>query len=463
LRSTPLPRIAKVEKSTKCASSPARAALLSRASTPGKRLPFGSALRPENPEHGAARRIARNAASIVLGDAAGEVLGGYAIVLAATALGPAGFGRLSEAQAFMEPFDALAALGLSSVAITMAARRGDCDGALRGTVWGVRSASALLAVLVGLALALATGRGYLFPLLLIFALGMWVTPITAISVLPFQFHQTIHRRIAVPAFIGFARLASAYAAFWLWRKPVGFQLSILSVALVAAAINSWWAQRVYPTRLYFDRALAKAMLRLGWPAAVLEFVVALYSRASYFLLHSAGAVVQGEYAAADRLLKPVMAVAAAVFLSSLPTVAALVANRQHAVLQSSYRRSVVQVALSFLPIAALAWFLAGWLLRRFVPEYAAAIWPFRVLVVGAFFMFLNMLSTTYIIALGKFRTIMVVAVLNLFVYLVVALYLIPRYGAIGAAIATSTMEAANTLMQLTVVHRLLRRAVASSA
>jgi O-antigen/teichoic acid export membrane protein len=86
-----------------------------------------------------------------------------------------------------------------------------------------------------------------------------------------------------------------------------------------------------------------------------------------------------------------------------------------------------------------------------------------VLVVGAFFMFLNMLSTTYIIALGKFRTIMVVAVLNLFVYLVVALYLIPRYGAIGAAIATSTMEAANTLMQLTVVHHLLRRAVASSS
>ena len=419
-------------------------------------------MRPEHSERGAGHRIARNAASIVLGDAAGEVLGGYAIVLAATSLGPAGFGRLSEAQAFMEPFDALAALGLSSVAITMAARRGDCDGALRGTVWGIRSVSALLAVLIGLALALATGRSYLISLLLIFALGMWVTPISAIAVLPFQFHQTIHRRIAVPAFIGLARLGCAYAAFWLWRKPVGFQLATLCVALVAAAINLWWAQRVYPTRLYFDRGLAKAMLRIGWPAAVLEFVVALYTRASYFLLHSAGAVVQGEYAAADRLLKPVMAVAGAVFLSSLPTVAALVANRRHAVLQSSYRRSVVQVTFGFLPIAALAWLLASWLLHRFAPEYSAAIWPFRVLVVGAFFMFLNMLSTTYIIALGRFRTIMFVALLNLIVYLLLALYLIPRYGAIGAAIATSTMEAANTLMQLTVVHRLLRHATTRS-
>jgi O-antigen/teichoic acid export membrane protein len=309
---------------------------------------------------------------------------------------------------------------------------------------------------------LLTGRGYLMPLVLVFTLGMWVTPASVVSVLPFQFHQTIHRRIAVPAVIGVARLAAAYAAFWLWRKPVGFQTATLGAAVVAALINLWWARRIYPSRLYFDHALAKAMLQLGWPAAVLEFVVALYTRASYFLLHGAGASVQGEYAAADRLLKPVMAVAGAVFLSSLPTVAGLVANRKHAVLQSSYRRSVVQVTLSFLPIAALAWLLASWLLRRFAPEYSGAIWPFRVLVVGAFFMFLNMLSTTYIIALGKFRTIMLMAVCNLFVYLLLALYLIPSYGAIGAAIATSTMEAVNTLMQLTVVHRLLGRAVAGS-
>src|SRR3954469_21918063 len=109
-------------------------------------------------EMSAGRRIFRNAASILLGDAAGEIFVGYAIVLAAESLGPAGFGRLSEAQAFMEPFDSLAALGLSNVALTMAARRGDCDGALRGTVWGIRTISALVAALLGVILAISTGR-----------------------------------------------------------------------------------------------------------------------------------------------------------------------------------------------------------------------------------------------------------------------------------------------------------------
>jgi len=427
-------------------------------------LPSGSAPAPEpKAATGSGRRIARNAASIILGDAGGEIFGGYAVILAATSLGPASFGRLSEGQAFMEPFEALATLGLGSVAITMAARRGDCDGALRGTVWGIRTISAIVAAIIGLCMAVITGRESLMPLLIVYALTMSTGPVSMASVLPFQFHQTVHRRIAVPAVIGLARLLGACAMVWLWRSPLGFQVAALFAGLAAAGINFWWARRVYPARLYFDRTLALAMLRLGWPAAVLEFVVALYTRASYFFLHGAGASVQGQYAAADRLLKPVMAVAGAVFLSSLPTVAMLVTERKHALLQTSYRRSLLQVSLGFLPIAGLAWVLASWLLQRFAPEYSSAIWPFRVLVVGAFFMFLNMLSSTYIVALGQFRTIMFVAGCNLIVYLMLALYLIPRYGALGAAVATSTMEAVNTLIQLTIVHRLLKLAVASSS
>ena len=409
-------------------------------------------------EMSAGRRIVRNAASLVLGDAAGDVFAGYAIILAATSLGPAGFGRLSEAQAFVEPIEALAALGLGNVALTTAARRGACDGALRGTVLGIRMMSAVCAIAIGLGLTLALGRGHLLPLLGVCAAAMVVTPASVVSLLPFQFHQTIHRRIAVPAVIGMVSLASAYAAFWLYRQPLGFQLATLVSALVAAGLNFRWAQRIYPGRLYFDRALAWDLLRLGWPAAVLEFVVTLYMRASYFFLHDAGAAVQGQYAAADRLLRPVMGIAGAVVVSALPAVALLAAQGKHAALQASYRTSVARVAVGFLPIAVGAWLLAGPLLHRFVPEYSDAIWPFRILVVGAFFMFLNMLSTTYIVALGQFRTIMIVAICDLFIYFLLALYLIPRYGAIGAAVATATMEAVNTLMQLAVVYRLLGRA-----
>lgn len=404
------------------------------------------------------RRIVRNAASILLGDAAGEIFTGYAILLAATSLGPAGFGQLSEAQAFMDPFDALAGLGLSNVAITVAARRGGCDGNLRGTVGGVRAVSTIIATSIGLAIAFATGRAALLPLLLLISAGTLLAPINLVALLPFQYRQAIHRRVALPFVVGIIRLGTAYLAYWLLNKPVGYQSAALATACVAAALNYWWAHRTYREKLVFDRSLAIALLKLGWPAAALEFIVALYSRASYFLLHDAGAVVQGQYAAADRLMKPLMAIAGAVFISSLPTVAAVAARRDFVTMRASYHRNVWRVAIGCVALCAGAWVLAGWLLTRFAPAYAMAIWPFRVLSVGTVFMFLNMLSTTYIVALGRFRTIMIVAGCNLIVYLVLATQLIPRHGALGAALSTSLMEAINTIIQLWVVSRLLKTA-----
>src|SRR5258708_9743518 len=79
-------------------------------------------------------------------DAGGEILTSYAIALAALSLGPAGFGILSASQAFMDPFEALAGFGLSSIAVTVAARRGGGAGALRGALLRLPGVFAFLAL-----------------------------------------------------------------------------------------------------------------------------------------------------------------------------------------------------------------------------------------------------------------------------------------------------------------------------
>ncbi len=405
----------------------------------------------------AAFKIARNAASILIGDAAGEMLVGYAIVLGAVSLGPSGFGILCEAQAFMDPFDALAALGLTQVAISVAARRGGCDGALRGTVRGIRTASATVAIAAAFIMAAATNRFHLMPLMAVTAMGMLVTPVTIASNLPFQYEQRIHRRIAIPFLAGLVRLATAYLALWYFSKPVGFALSGFIAAVAGALLLRYWAKRHFNEPLRFSFELARHLLRIGWPIAVLEFVVTVYMRAAYFLLHGAGPRVVGEYAAADRLIRPLLAIAGAVFSSSLPTVAQQAARHEFHEMLRVYRRALARVISGLIPIGIAAWFLASWLLGRFAHDYVDAIWPFRILMIGTFFMFLNQLSATYIMALGKFRVIMTVAMVNLGVYLVFGSRFIPRYGASGAAMATSAMEAINTVMQLVLVFVLLRR------
>ena len=163
-----------------------------------------------------------------------------------------------------------------------------------------------------------------------------------------------------------------------------------------------------------DRPFARRLIIVAWPAkAMLEVIVMVYCRASYFLLHDAGAAVQGEFAAADRLVKPILALASAVVVSSLPTIAGMAARKEFGELIVVYKRSVARIVVTLTPIAIAACLLMPYLLRRFAPIYADASSSFRILTVGAMFMFLNQLSSAFIVSLGKFRLIMTIAFVNL--------------------------------------------------
>lgn len=412
---------------------------------------------------GALARIVRNAASMLVGDAAAEVLNFSSMTLSALALGPAGFGQLAEAQAFMDPFDSLAGLGLASTAMVVAARRGGVDGVFQGTALGLRTTSGLIAGALGVAVALVTGREQLFPLLAIIAVNMVVVPVSVVSALPFRYEQALHRRIAVPFFGSVVRFAGAYAAYRIMRRPAAFQAAILVATFAICALDYRLARRSYPGRPRFDRTLAKELLALGWPAMVFEVATMVYSRAPFFFLHGLGEGAEGQYGAADRLVRPLLSIASALFVSSLPTIATLATARKFEQMLSTYRTAIARILAFSAPVAAVTWFLASFLLRRFAPAYADAVWPFRVLLLGTFFMFLNMLSTAFVLALGKFRAIMAVVLADLVVYLLLASRLVPRYGALGAAISTSVMESINTLMQVSLVFYLLRRVMQDRA
>jgi PST family polysaccharide transporter len=403
------------------------------------------------------KRILRNASSILVSNAAGEILSTYAVGLAALALGPAGFGTLAAAQAFMDPFETLAGFGLIQVSITLAAARAGCDATLRTTVMMLRLAFAAVAIAVAFGVALATDRGALAPLLVLLAVNSLVSPLQQASTLPFQYEQSMHRLMTVPFLASVVRVGTSYGAYWLLCTPFGFQASATIAAVISALLTFLFARRYYGVGFSFDRQFARRLIVLAWPAATLEVIVMVYCRASYFLLHDAGPAVQGEFAAADRLVKPILALASAVVVSSLPTIAVMAARQEFVQLLRVYKRSVTRIVVTLTPIAIAACLLMPYLLRRFAPVYADASSSFRILTVGAMFMFLNQLSSAFIVSLGKFRLIMTIGFVNLVVYFALALFLIPRYEAVGAAISTALTEATNAILQSLAVLLLLRR------
>jgi O-antigen/teichoic acid export membrane protein len=422
-----------------------------------QKVPEGPVAKAAAP--GASMRIARNAISMLVSDASGEVLVTYAVALAALSLGPAGFGVLSAGQAFMDPFDALAGFGLSSIAITFSARRRGCDGTLRGTMLGLRGGFAAIGALTAVLSAIVLGRRELVPLLLVLSIATMGAPVAQTAVLPFQYEQSMHRLIALPTLASVVRLGLAYLAFFYYRTPLGFIIAVAGAAISLNLLQAFAAHRYYPVKFKFDKQLARDLLAAAWPAAVLEVVGMFYLRGSYFLLGSAGADALGQYAAADKLVRPFITVSSAIVASSLPTVATIAADHQYERLQRIYYKAILRATSALIPIVIAASFAVPWGLARFAPAYLPAIGPFRILVFGGMFMFLNQISCTFIIGMGRFRTIMFIALGNMAIYFSLAAYLVPRYSASGAAAATSLMEGINTVVQLMAVRRIIQESI----
>lgn len=403
------------------------------------------------------RSILRNALSILLGDAMAQILVGIAIAIAAKKLGPNGFGSLKEAQAFIEPFLGLAAFGLPQIALTFAASRKGCDGTLRGTVLWLHLVLVIGLSISALVFALCTHRTPMIPLLTVLILGALVAPISTASRMPFYFERTMHKMLFVPFLASIVQLGATYATAYQWNHVLGYQLAIAASLLVTAGLQLWVMQRYYPARLTFDFSLARSLVRVAWPSAIIAGIVITYSRGSYFFLRQSGKLAQGEYGVADTLIVPVLAIAGAVLISSLPTIATHAANGNYIELRRMYIRSIVRLLVGLIPMIGLAWFFAGWILHKYAPEYSGAVTPFRILLIGAGFMFLNQLSSTFITALQRLHLIMWVALVNLIVYLILASQLVPRYSSIGAAFATTIMESINSMIQVSIVFLLLRR------
>jgi polysaccharide transporter, PST family len=397
---------------------------------------------------GAVYRIARNAASILIRSAGGDLLASYAIALAAVSLGASGFGILSSAQAFMDPFQTLCGFGLGVITVTIAARRGGCDGALQGTLAALHAVLACAAVIAALMFVFVTGRAHLAPVLAVLAINLLVMPASVPSTLPVQLDQAMHRLIFVPTLVGVVRLGLAYMAVYFQNTPVGHQLAAAAAGLLGTFLTYKISKRYYPSRWTFDRALALQLLSTAWPVALLEVAVMVYSRAGYLFLDSHGPRVLGEYAAADRLTRPLVGLASAIVASATPSVARLAVSGDRKRLWAVYLKVVGRAALVLVPLVGLVALAAPWLLQRFVPEYAGASAPVRVLGLGALFMTINQLSSMFLIGLGHFRMMFGVALWNLAVYLVLATELTPRYAAVGAAWSTTIMEGMNCAVQV---------------
>lgn len=366
----------------------------------------------------------------------GVVVGGWV----ARYLGQQGFGLLSYALAFVGIFSALTPLGMDALAVREIIREPGQGGGWVGTVVGFRAAAAGVFALLGVLLIAVLRPGDVEAWLVVGILSLG-TVFQALDSgeLWFQAHTQM-RRLVLPR-LGLMLAINALKVFCILRGAgVAWFACLTALEQGVSGILTWLLARRSlgaQNRLSFELTRGWSLLRECWPLAVSALAVVLYMKLSQLVVGQLmGDASLAIYAAAIRI--PEAALFLPVILSSslLP---ALLRSRARGA--GPYRRARLRFfrlhALLATAICLPLTFGAPWIVRwLFGPAYAAAAPIMAVYAWSLLFVFIGVARAQHLLNERLTQLPLWFSVLGLAVSLAGCFLLIPRWGAMGAAIAT---------------------------
>jgi len=220
---------------------------------------------------------------------------------------------------------------------------------------------------------------------------------------------------------------------------VAFGLMLALDLPLIAGLNWFFYHRLSgPIRAWrWDGGYARRLLAESWPLALSGVAVLIYLRIDQVMLRQmSGDAETGHYAAAVRLAEVWNFVPPAFAISLSPLLGrarqGLVADYERMV-----RRSFALATLACWAVALPTMAAAPWIVRLlFGPEFAATT-PMLVLLAACLpFIALGVMRQEYLVYEGAARFQLFTTTLGALVNVVLNLWLIPRWGGVGAAAAT---------------------------
>ena len=355
-------------------------------------------------------------------------------------LGPEQFGVLSYARAFLVLFTPVATLGLEGIVVRNITRTPANRDEILGTAFALKFAGGILTL--GLALLTITmlkPEDRLIQLLVgISALG---TIFQSLGVIDFWFISQMKSKFSV-----YARSSAFMAANVFKILLVIFDAPLVAFAwagvvdIVLAAIGFVIAYRASSSGIMnwrFSRSMTLGLLRDSWPLLLADVVMLIYMRIDKIMIGDmAGNVELGIYSVAAMLTEALYFIPMAVTTSMYPSIvdAAKGGEEQfNALLQKSYSLMAFLGYAVALPVT----FLASWMIPLF---FGAAYSKASLMLVGlawaGLFYNLALARGSYLAAMNWTRIQFLADFLGCIINIGLNIYLIPRYGGMGAVIAS---------------------------
>lgn len=355
-------------------------------------------------------------------------------------LGPEQFGLLSYALAFVALFAPFAALGLDDLIVRDIVRTPEAKEEVLGSAFVLRLASGAFAFLaaVGSIFWLRADEALTRSLVMIIAAG---TLFQAFHVIEFWFHSQVRAKYAVLARNAAFLLCSLLKIILIVRGAplIAFAwVALFEIVLGAAGlVLTYLAQgnRLRDWRVRGGKAWL--LLRDSWPLMLSGVVIAIYLRIDQVMLGElAGNTEVGIYSVAVRLAEVWLFIPTAIYWSVFPSIVEAKAISDE-LLYERLQKLYNLMALSAYAVAIPVALVAQWLVPTLFGEaYVRGGLMLAALVWANIFMSLEMARSAFLTVMNWTRIYLLTVSLGCLLNIALNYLLIPRYGGMGAVIAS---------------------------
>ena len=355
-------------------------------------------------------------------------------------LGPEQFGLLSFAFAFVALFSPISSLGLEGIVIRNIVRDPSLKDEILGTAFVLKfvgGTAAFLIVLAGIALV-RPGENLAHWLVGITAAGMIFQ---ALDPIDFWFQSQVQSKYSVYAKnFAFLIISVVKIFFILAKAPLvafawaGFAEIVLGSAWIVIAYQ---ATGHHVKKWQLSYLQAKTLFKDSWPLLMSGIAIMIYMRIDQVMLDlMAGDHEVGIYSAAVRLVEAWYFIPMAVTSSVFPSIVEAKTMGEdifYARLQKLYNFMSLTSYIIALPVT----FLAGWIIELlFGPLYSKAGPMLSLFIWSILFTNLGVARSTFLTAMNWTKIHLLTVSLGCIINVGLNYLLIPRYGGMGAVIAS---------------------------
>jgi len=364
-------------------------------------------------------------------------------------LGPKQFGLYSYAFSFSGLFGTIAGLGLNGIVVRDLVKEPENTNSILGTAFVLQLLAGFLAFACAV-IAISIVKPDAFLTKLMVAVFGFMMVLKATDVIKYWFESQVESKytawIEIGAFslFSFIRvaliLAQASIMAFVWAAVV--ELALASISLMAMYV--WRVGKLTAWRVRYQQAAA--MLKNSWPLILSGMAISVYMRIDQVMLgQMLGDRSVGIYSAAVRISELWYFIPGVIVSSAFPTIIEAKKKSEALYNQRLQKLYVIMVWLA-LAVALPMTLASKWIVTAlFGPLYAEAGGVLAIHIWTGIFVFLGIASSNWFLIenlqkLSLYRTI-AGAVINI----ILNIFLIPSYGAIGAAMATVVAQAFSAL------------------